>query len=652
MTEALAIDRFRQILFLPLTFASGNTAARSLADAMRADSANWTEIMDGLDHALSTENLETDPPTRARDEEFSRYQEFVYFHDFARKYLFGRRGMGKDAAKHEAGGQASQPVLQIFRRKHVAKVRLDLSSEKPLWKSGVEPARQLEVKTRCIRTLELDVDRINFYIAASGVAMLAVEVSGEGKDCVTRRDSLPLPLDSLNLDDLLDFGDRFRRVYAPYWDEFLRPDSETHPLYFLKEDNGEPLRHFLPGRAPLAVNWLDQHGTALPNMGGAAPQAVGLGDLKSIARLERPDHPDRQPPMFDWWTCLLPAAKTGREPQFPFRQIVDERMLTMTFVSAAKHAGIGDGDLMRLCFADSPGDSGKYPQDARFLSNGRFERENSYMRFRHPEPGHSTRYYNCGYNFVALGGGDYFDREIEKHFRRQYFQIGLVTHLQTAALLAFSQRISKAVSPDKGPLRADANFIGQLADIEDDFLRFTHNGWFAALTNQVQGTELYDLWRRQTRLADMHGEVARELSASLAFLDAHQQSEIAKNGMVLNVVAAVGLMTSIAVGLLSAGAFFDKDGPLMAALRPGAGSPLASVLGWNLLVALTLLATTVWIGSWGVLALQARLARGDKSGAIFSDLRVRALAWLTLGVAALLFAVKTWPVWCNCQTGP
>ena len=431
-----------------MTFVSAKNEPPSLADALRLDCANWKEIADGLDRALPLAILETNPLTREPADELGRYQEFVYFHDFAQKYLFGMAEKPDVCASQLKDWQSRPPGLQIFRRRHVAKVRIDLSSEKFLRDQFEKANEPQAVKIKSVRTLDLHVDRVNFYFTGAGVAMMVVEVSGNGENCVVESEPANLPPGGLMLDDLLDFGNRFRRVYAPYWDECLRPAIKENHMDVLRDGEGRPLHHFSPGRVPLAVQWLSDEGTELKGLSGAAPQGEGYDDLKSKAGFDRLEQAGRQPPMFDWWTCLLPAAMTGPQPQFMFRQIVDERMLTMTFVSAAKHADISDGDLMRLCFADSPGNPGELPQDARFLSKGRFERENTYMRFRHL----GTRYFCCGYNFVALGGGGYFDKEVQQHFRRQYFQIGLVTHLQTAALLAFSQRISRAVSNAATPL--------------------------------------------------------------------------------------------------------------------------------------------------------------------------------------------------------
>ena len=113
-----------------MTFVSAKNEPPSLADALRLDCANWKEFADGLDHALPLAILETNPLTREPADELGRYQELVYFHDFAQKYLFGMAEKPDVCASQLKDRQSRPPGLQIFRRRHVAKVRIALSSEK------------------------------------------------------------------------------------------------------------------------------------------------------------------------------------------------------------------------------------------------------------------------------------------------------------------------------------------------------------------------------------------------------------------------------------------------------------------------------------------------------------------------------------------
>ena len=90
------IDDFRQILFLPLTLAPD--AAHLPADRiaafvkqLNAGPGPWRRLRDPLDHAMSGDDLRAadgqGDPLRSLDERRLRYEEFVYFHAFAQKYL-------------------------------------------------------------------------------------------------------------------------------------------------------------------------------------------------------------------------------------------------------------------------------------------------------------------------------------------------------------------------------------------------------------------------------------------------------------------------------------------------------------------------------------------------------------------------------------
>ncbi len=103
-------------------------------------------------------------------DEITRYAEFVYFHPFIRRFLYG------DA-------KSERPVLRIFKRTGIKKLHIVL-------REGQE--------------LEFDVDRIHLYVFDIEVAILVMEISSTNANT--------------ELSDIQDFLDQFRRAYPPYWD--------------------------------------------------------------------------------------------------------------------------------------------------------------------------------------------------------------------------------------------------------------------------------------------------------------------------------------------------------------------------------------------------------------------------------------------------
>ena len=262
---------------------------------------------------------------------------------------------------------------------------------------------------------------------------------------------------------------------------------------------------------------------------------------------------------------------------FLFRQIEDERIPFMAYLSLDKPERLTRGDFIRLAFADDRGSSDSLPYAHEFLKD--FDKNHCYDRYwdpvketvfeRHFVPNNgrvswmTTRYLCSGYGFVMVGKDDRADRSPfftdEKngalaHFRRHYFQMGLIAHYHRAALLAFSDALSQGVAKrDSGQLTSQ-QFHEAINEILDGLLSFTHRYWFREVSNQLQARELFTLWTRNLETAALFEQVRQEAQDAKNFLDMEAQRrqtdtgvKLSKSAMRLSVVATFGL----AAGLIS-----------------------------------------------------------------------------------------------------
>lgn len=424
------------------------------------------------------------------------YAEVVYFHPFVQRFLFADSATPPD-----------RRPMRLFRRTDVTGVRLTWAGD---W---AVPAR----------VYTLAVDRINLYLFDSGIAMLVVEVStADGAETLT-------------LADVQNILCRFRRAYPPFW-------------------AGE--ERDIPGECFQSVEWLC--GSApLP---GPGPEEAGA----LSARLSD----SGEPPVLHQWRVLLsplrlraycprgtPAHRMG------LSHVVDDRIPTMALVGVDDPFAIDLGNQMRLCFADEPGND-PLPYAHDFLED--FESKHAYDRFwekGHCE--HTTRYLCSGYNFVVLakdGGPEawsFLRAHLQTHFRRHYFQIGLLCHHQKAALLTLSDAVSGAVdrfaadltaSPDD-PQPRDA-LRKAMERLHGRALAFTHRFWFTDITNQIQGQELTALWNRQLGTQAVFDQLNREITESTAYLSARSQDRSTRAALRLNYLAAAGLVLALTTGAL------------------------------------------------------------------------------------------------------
>src|SRR5262249_3584099 len=143
-----------------------------------------------------------------------------------------------------------------------------------------------------------------------------------------------------------------------------------------------------------------------------------------------------------------------------------------------------------------------------FLKKSRAD--HAYERFWRPTPDHdrddhqlNTRYLCSGYQFMAIGSikNSFFAHTILGHFRRHYFKMGLIVHFHRSALLKFPDELAEVIKllRGKGPQAelADPAFREKVVVLQMTFLKFRSRSWFAEVSNQLQGGELFAWWSQR-----------------------------------------------------------------------------------------------------------------------------------------------------------
>ena len=255
----------------------------------------------------------------------------------------------------------------------------------------------------------------------------------------------------------------------------------------------------------------------------------------------------------------------------------------MTLVATDRIGEISCGDWVRLCFVDEAGHD-VLPYAETFLKD--FEDKHAYDRFWWRD-GHGSRILISGYGFAMASDANEFSLSVlQTNFRRHYFQMGLVLHFQTAALLAISDSLSEAVADydhktrsarhaekPTGGLRklktllrvrsSDAprrEFEERIDILRNVLLSFTHLYWFTGLSNQLQGRELYDLWRDRLGLKILYEEVGAETREVDEYLRAKREEENTDANMRLMELATIGLPLALAIGFLGINVIIGREG--------------------------------------------------------------------------------------------
>lgn len=459
-----SVEHLMHVICVPFRIrAKGNAPVylQSTADILKK--SKWKAI--GDDHRL----------TGAPDATWSalqKYQARAYFHPFVQRFLYDT-----DRVRH-------------FAREDVKSLEVDFYIE--------------EHETTTKRTFYLEVKRCELVLFQPDIGTLLLEAS---------------PTESFLLKDTQLLLDSLRRLYPPYLDQDRRDPGfwqsghcpgEVRLLDDRRATIGAPGVYFgksRPGESE-APDFFAQYAKAFGKRTNGLPVHF---------------------PLAAHWHALLDPFNTDSAGQceLSVHQFGDDRAPTMTYLAVTNPRDISDGDWMRLCFSDAPGDS-TLPYAKRFMQD--FEKTYCYDRYWYEGEAEDSSYspsriLNCGQSFTYVGAAkDTYFFVNQKNgapptFRDIYVTMGLIAHFQRAALLAASERLTELVRRNKTGDEIIIPDRNEVREFYNHFVEFTQNFWFDEISPQVQGQELFDMWRKHLRIQELYDEVHQELKDLVAYAE-------------------------------------------------------------------------------------------------------------------------------------
>jgi hypothetical protein len=440
------------------------------------------------------------------------YEQIVYFHPFVRDFLFGDGD--KDVTKR---------ATRILTRDDISGVEVELGQWQP------ENVR-----------LKFTATRTELYLCKPCVAILVMELTN------------PMYLDRsgyVTLNELQDFTDQFRRLYPPFWWDWSNKEKSS-----------------LPGLCLRSLKWVTSKGQGLVLEPDLPKESISGDPAKQHLRglkedFERFTRLGAEPPLFAHWQYLFgphlrPACTQedidSKSPEGLFiQQLLDERMPAMTYYAVDDPTAVSTGDRDRLTFIDASG-TDPYPYSEEFLKNNRDRHR--YKRFSH----YHTDYYCSGYGFAMLGKASdpFYSSILVDHFSHHYFCLGLIAHYQRAALLYFADELAGSIKllekKSIGDELFDQAFRDGVEKIQHRFLKFRSRTFYAEVSNQLQGGELFRWWfdmLETQRLFDLVDSNSERLTTVLAERESRGLARVASGSIPL----VIGL--SVASALFSAKAF-------------------------------------------------------------------------------------------------
>lgn len=392
--------------------------------------------------------------------------------------------------------------IRVFRRRDVTQVEIVFPGDESI--------------------LRLDVVRTElFFFYDLDLMILVLEIRG----------------DALRLQRAQEVLFRFGRAYPHFWHEDGRPSN------CLKR-----------------VTWLGTDG-----------QELATSDYEQRERYLKFVSTHRAPCIASHWEYLLDPLVphySQKGGALRIRQLEYHRMPLMAYLAVDDMQKLSRADFIRLGLVSHPSESSDLPYASGYLDD--FERRFCYDRFHDSRDAAAlsdTRIMCCGHAFVIIGNSSYpffTDTEtgLAAQFDHPYFVLGLVAHMQKAALLMLRDRLNGAVQRlDVDSVDSVKQFKRSIRHTTEIFLRFTHRYWFQEISIQVQARDLFHLWRNHLSINELYNEVRQEVQDMSTYLDSDALRRQSDTVLRLTVVTVFGLIGTFASGILGMNLFDETARP-------------------------------------------------------------------------------------------
>jgi len=444
-------------------------------------------------HWETLDAIHTDNAWKEVVDEFEDPSDFHerHYKEFVTFLPYVQRFLYGSTAGQEAANARPQASMRVFRRDDVSQVRIVFSP-------GEEPT-----------LFEVAHIELYFFLDAD-IAILAFEMH----------------TDDIPLDRAQDTLFRFGRAYPAYW-----------------ERNGQG------GNCPYSVEWLSRSGEVL----AASDYAARAKYLAFVARY-------RLPCLAHHWDYLLRPLileYPGQVGALRYRLLEYNRMPFMSFFAVDDPAGLTRADFVRIGMVTRPGEPDTLPYSSTTLAD--FERDYCDDRFwgRSGERfTGDTRFIVTGHTFSIIGRHDdyFFSGAVTGllgQFRHQYFLLFLIAHFHKAALVSMSDELAVAMNRLKvGETESVKAFKRTIRQMMEVFLRFTHRYWFHEVSNQAIARGVYGRLSKLLGNEHLYAEVRSEVTDMNSYLDSDSARRQANTVLRLTVVTILGLIGTIASGLL------------------------------------------------------------------------------------------------------
>lgn len=142
---------------------------------------------------------------------------------------------------------------------------------------------------------------------------------------------------------------------------------------------------------------------------------------------------------------------------------------------------------------------------------------------------------------------------LEKHFMSMYYQMAILCLVQRASVLRFSGEISYLTSQ----IRRGKRKVGtNIKELYGNYIRFLNELYFREVTSQIQGMEMYEMFQKNMNIERDTKGLEGEMKELFSYLDIDEQSKLNR---IASLYLPLGLWTGVlGINTFAKGGIFSK----------------------------------------------------------------------------------------------
>ena len=417
------------------------------------------------------------------------YQEYIYFHPYVRDILFQRKNnTSSDCKKNNKIDKLPPIAYYEFKSQKNGFVGGNLKIE---YKSGADNNASVE-------TISYPVTHLAIHEFFNDIAIMAIQVTQEAgedirkkffwKQCIAIEE---FRQNRLTCRDALKFNELARKIYLSFPEQFKEgkiPLSVKIELRSKKNSNGYTKAHTF---SEDKFRYQEINPVKSEIIDDLVSEFLGYDD---------------------------PVDKS-------FHGLLDDRMVVFTFLCFAGELKSKCKDTIdehealfsRIMYVDQAGEGYKYKKE--FI---RAKMKDLVYR-RWSEDG--SLYGYTRYSSAYTGFGNDFIENVFQDFNSMYFQLALISLYYRSSLIDFSDEVGQTTQ--KLVNKKDQAIYRELfLRLKADFMQFSNLYWFQEVTNQDQGIEIFELYKKSFEFKTMYKQIKDEIDRGDEYLNILQQNKL------------------------------------------------------------------------------------------------------------------------------